>query len=337
MNAKSGTLHGMAGKLPLDRLGHECRGLAGAVGTRMLGSLTGKVVSMTGRLTEYADTGGKAGGGSSGAGLLGSAGKAVKGVFGGKGKGKGKAEGGKTRVTNVIETLDIGAPLSVVYNQWTAFEDYPSFTKKVESVTQESAEELTWKAQVLWSHRTWKSEIIEQVPDERIIWRSQGDKGYVDGAVTFHELTPNLTRVILVLEYHPKGLVEHIGNMWRAQGRRARLEFKHFGRHVMTQAMLHPDEVEGWRGEIHDGEAVEREPDEQEPEDASGGEPEQPGDREADTSDQAAGEPDESGEPGGDDSDQPGGEEPDQPGGGEDGPDGDEAESEAKRLQSQPH
>jgi hypothetical protein len=69
-------------------------------------------------------------------------------------------------------------------------------------------------------------------------------------------LAPNLTRIIVVLEYHPKGLFERTGNLWRAQGRRARLELKHFRRHVMTQTVLHPDDVEGWLGEIRDGEVV---------------------------------------------------------------------------------
>jgi hypothetical protein len=72
--------------------------------------------------------------------------------------------------------------------------------------------------------------------------------------VTFHEVTPDLTRVLLVIVYHPQGLFEKTGNIWRAQGRRIRLELKHFRRHVMTQSVLHPDEIEGWRGEIHDDE-----------------------------------------------------------------------------------
>ena len=171
---------------------------------------------------------------------------------GGKGEGKGK----KFNVINVVETMDVGVPLRLAYNQWTQFEDFPSFMKKVESVEQESDEKLNWKAQVLWSHRTWESTILEQVPDKRIVWRSKGPKGWVDGAVTFHELEPELTRIALVLEYHPQGFFEKTGNLWRAPGRRARLEFKHFRRHVMTQAILHPDEIEGWRGEIRDREVV---------------------------------------------------------------------------------
>ncbi|MBN6057518.1 SRPBCC family protein [Nonomuraea sp. RK-328] len=261
--------------------------LAMALAERALGSITEKLEEMTGRLNDVAEgdgsgllqaitggagasgllgaiAGGKDGGFSPGKMLLKGATKAVTGSIGEKigglfGKGKG-GKGGKRKLklTHIFETIDIGAPIRIVYNQWTKFEDFPTFTKKVESVSQESEEKVSWKAQVFWSHRTWKSTIQEQVPDDRIIWRSEGPKGWVDGAVSFHELAPNLTRVVVVLEYHPQGLFEHTGNLWRAQGRRARLEIKHVARHVMRNVMLHPEEMadEGWRGEIHDGEVT---------------------------------------------------------------------------------
>jgi hypothetical protein len=94
------------------------------------------------------------------------------------------------------------------------------------------------------------------VADSHIVWRSTGAKGHVDGAITFTALGPNSTRVLLVMEYWPKGLFERTGNLWRAQGRRARLEFKHFRRHAMTSAILRQEEIEGWRGEIRDSEVV---------------------------------------------------------------------------------
>jgi uncharacterized membrane protein len=178
----------------------------------------------------------------------------VKQLFGRGGGGKKKL-----KLTNIVEELDVGVPLRLAYDQWTQLEEFPGFMKKVESVERESGEseeKVNWKAQVWWSHRTWESTIIEQVPDDHIVWRSTGAKGYVDGVVTFAELAPNLTRILLVLEYHPQGFFEHTGNLWRAQGRRARLEFKHFRRHVMSHTLLQPDEIEGWRGEIRDGQVV---------------------------------------------------------------------------------
>ncbi|HEV7785003.1 MAG TPA: SRPBCC family protein, partial [Thermoanaerobaculia bacterium] len=177
----------------------------------------------------------------------------VKGLFGG---GKGGGQKKATKATNIVETIDVGVPIQVAYNQWTQFQDFSGFMKKVESVEQESDEKNNWKAQVFWSHRSWEATTQEQVADDHIIWRSKGAKGYVDGAVTFSELAPNLTRISLVMEYHPQGLFEHTGNLWRAQGRRARLEFKHFRRHVMVHSVLKADEIEGWRGEIREGEVV---------------------------------------------------------------------------------
>ena len=241
---------------------------------KALKSVRRTVGDVTERLNDYAERGGDgpglmaavkggeklAEGASPGQALLG-AGTAgpkekISGLFGGGGKGGKGGQGKKLKLINIVESVDVGVPVRVAYNQWTQFGDFPKFMKKVENVDSPSDEKLNWKAQVFLSHRTWESNIIRQIPDERIVWRSKGPKGHVDGAVTFHELAPNLTRILLVLEYHPQGLFERTGNIWRAQGRRARLELKHFRRHVMTQTALHPDEVEGWRGVIEDGKVV---------------------------------------------------------------------------------
>ncbi|MDP9866517.1 MULTISPECIES: SRPBCC family protein [Streptosporangium] len=256
--------------LPIEELTQELRNLAEALGERILSSATEKIGGLTERLTDYAQGGGGGGGGGAlsllgsvvgskhpvAAGLKGAVKMAAGGLMskitgGGKG-GKGK----KLKLTNIVETLDVGASRRLVYDQWTQFQDFPSFTKKVEGVDQQDDQKTNWKAQVFWSHRTWESTIVEQVPDQRIVWRSKGAKGYVDGAVSFHALSPDMTRILVVLEYHPQGLFERTGNLWRAQGRRARLELKHFRRHVMTQTVLHPDDVEGWRGEIRDSKVV---------------------------------------------------------------------------------
>jgi hypothetical protein len=255
-----------------DRLKGEVQNLLGAVRDRAVDSLRQRAGDTVDRLNDYTQGGGGPGlmaaatgaknlaeGKSPGRAMMSAGWTGLKGqvssIFGG-GKGKGGGQGKKLKVTNIVETIDVGVPVRVAYNQWTQFSDFPSFMKKVENVEQESDEELHWRAQILWSHRNWKSTILRQTPDQEIVWRSDGDKGYVDGAVTFHELAPSLTRMVLVLEYHPKGFFEHTGNVWRAQGRRARLELKHFRRHVMTQTLLHPEEIEGWRGVIEDGEVI---------------------------------------------------------------------------------
>ncbi|MFF0816682.1 SRPBCC family protein [Rhodococcus sp. NPDC003318] len=256
--------------------------LAGTVADRAVSTLTNKVGGVTERLSEYAEGSGgtllaavtgarKLAEGKSPLSAVMSAGlvsvkdlaartiENVKDLLTG-GKGKGKS-GKKFKLTNIVEQIDVGVPVQLAYDQWTQFGQFPTFMKKVERVEQVSDEKLAWTAKVFWSRRTWQSTIVDQVPDEHIIWRSRGAKGYINGAVTFHELAPSLTRIVVVLEYHPHGVFEKTGNIWRAQGRRARLELKHFQRHMMTHTALHPEEV-GWRGEIHDGKVVETAPEE---------------------------------------------------------------------------
>jgi hypothetical protein len=157
------------------------------------------------------------------------------------------------KATHILETVDVPVPLRTAYDRWTRLEDFSGFTKGVRGVNKKGDTESEWNVKVGPSSRSWKATVREQVPDDRIVWTSEGAKGSTTGAVTFHALAPSLTRIVLVVEYYPAGFFEKTGNLWRAQGRRMRLDLKHFAR----QVTLHPDEeAEGWRGEIRDGEVV---------------------------------------------------------------------------------
>ncbi|UVI35344.1 SRPBCC family protein [Brevibacterium spongiae] len=177
----------------------------------------------------------------------------VKGLFGGS---SGSGGSGDFKFSNIVETAEVGVPLNVAYNAFTTFEDWPDFMKKVENVERTDDVTLSIKGQAVWSHRTWEATITEQVPDSHIVWESTGEKGYISGSISFHEVAPRLTRIIAVGEYHKQGFMEGVGALWFTVPRRFRLELKFFVRHVMRQIMVDPDSVEGWRGEIRDGELV---------------------------------------------------------------------------------
>ncbi|MEU0283508.1 SRPBCC family protein [Streptomyces sp. NPDC006195] len=171
----------------------------------------------------------------------------VKGLF-----GKGRKGGGKSKSVTIIEDIDVGVPVREAYDQWTQFQEFSTFAKGVVSVEKADDTSSNWKVKVAKSTRSWKANVTEQVPDERITWTTEGAKGTVKGVVTFHAITDNLTRVLLVLEYFPKGLFEKTGNIWRAQGRRARLDLKLYRKFIMMRG----EATDGWRGEIRDGEVV---------------------------------------------------------------------------------
>ncbi|WP_030805614.1 SRPBCC family protein [Streptomyces sp. NRRL F-2799] len=188
----------------------------------------------------------------------------VKGLFG---KGR-KSGGGKSKSVTVVEDIEVGVPVREAYDQWTQFQEFSTFAKGVVSVEKADDTTSNWKVKVAKSTRSWKANVTEQVPDERITWTTEGAKGTVKGVVTFHAITDNLTKVLLVLEYFPKGLFEKTGNIWRAQGRRARLDLKLYRKFIMMRG----EATDGWRGEIRDGDVVVSHEDAIEQEEAEQGE-----------------------------------------------------------------
>ncbi|MPV89962.1 hypothetical protein GB882_14900 [Georgenia ruanii] len=161
------------------------------------------------------------------------------------------------KFNNFVDSFDIGVPVGLAYNQWTTYDQWPNFMKKTERAELDADQgKVKFKGQVFWSHREWETTIKEQIPNKRIVWDSAGPKGHISGAVTFHSLEEDLTRIVVVLEYYPQGFFEKTANMWRAANRRMRLEIKFFIRQVMRDAILHPEDFEGYRAEIHDKEIV---------------------------------------------------------------------------------
>ncbi|MET9713981.1 SRPBCC family protein [Streptomyces rochei] len=227
---------GDGGPSPLGDLKDALGGYLSATGHSLVGKAGERIGGLTERLTDSADGGGSRSSGGSG------------------GRGGSGGSGGSVKATHIMESVDIGVPLRTVYDQWTQLQDFSGFTKGVQSVSPHDEVTSDWTAKIAFSTRSWKATVQEQIPDQRIVWTSEGAKGSTNGVVTFHELAPRLTRVVVVVEYYPAGFFEKTGNLWRAQGRRLRLDLKHFARHVTLRG--EDEELEGWRGEIRDGEVV---------------------------------------------------------------------------------
>ncbi|MGW8666309.1 SRPBCC family protein [Streptomyces niveus] len=284
----------------LERVKEQLSAYVGARGQKLLDSAGGKLTDLSQGLGDGADGGGglldvgkrvlggenpvKALVGEKAGSVKDKAVDSVKNAFGG---GGGKS--GSPKVTNIIEAIDVGKPLRTVYDRWTEIEEFNSFAKGVTDVSQSDEIESDWKLKIAFSNRSWKATVQEQVPDDRIVWTSEGAQGTTHGAITFHELAPSLTRIVAVVEYTPSGFFEKTGNIWRAQGRRLRLDLKHFQRYA---TLTDDEDVEGWRGEIREGEVVrsheegleDDEPEEEEQEE--GEEPEEEADDEYEDEDE---------------------------------------------------
>jgi uncharacterized membrane protein len=170
---------------------------------------------------------------------------------GGEGKSNAGDGTGKGRRMPVQQAVDVAAPIDIVYDQFTQFEDYPKFMHRLESVEQREDETVAFHAKMWGFKRSWEAEIVEQRPDERIVFKSNSGL-MLTGVVTFHDLAERLTRIELNIDVAPSGPVEKIARGTRFIKRAARADLKRFKAFVE----MREDETGAWRGEIQDGEVV---------------------------------------------------------------------------------
>ena len=159
---------------------------------------------------------------------------------------------GKGRRMPVQQAIDVGVPVSVAYNQFTQFEEWPKFMHRVQSVSQEDETHLKFKTKIWLFSREFTAEIEEQRPDERVLWNVTDGITH-HGVATFHELAPRLTRVEINVDVEPSGLIEKSARGMRHVKRAIRADLHRFKAYTMMN-----EEADGeWRGTIEDGEVKE--------------------------------------------------------------------------------
>ena len=148
-------------------------------------------------------------------------------------------------MSTIEQSIEIEAPLTAVYNQWTLFEEFPRFMEGVEEVRQLDDTHLHWVAAFGGSRHEWDAEITEQKPDERVAWRNTDGKDNA-GVVTFHRLDDTHTRVMVQLDFVPEGIKEKIGDALGASDRRVQGDLERFKELIESRGR----ESGTWRGEV---------------------------------------------------------------------------------------
>ena len=147
---------------------------------------------------------------------------------------------------SVIEkSIEIEVPVRTAYNQWTQFEEFPKFMEGVKQVKQIDDKHLHWKAEIGGKEKEWDAEITEQIPDERVAWRSR--TGAMNaGVVTFHRLSEAKSKVMLQLEYDPEGVVENVGDAVGVVSQRVVGDLERFKKYIESRGR----ETGAWRGTV---------------------------------------------------------------------------------------
>jgi len=146
---------------------------------------------------------------------------------------------------HVEKSIEVEAPLSAVYNQWTQFEEFPRFMEGVEEVKQLDDKRLRWRAEIGGKVVEWDAEIFEQIPDQRIAWRSvTGSMN--SGMVNFESVGADRTKVSLKINYKTSGAMEKIGSALGLLSQRIEGDLERFKEFIESRGA----ETGGWRGRI---------------------------------------------------------------------------------------
>ncbi|WP_216893937.1 SRPBCC family protein [Nocardia alni] len=148
-------------------------------------------------------------------------------------------------MSSVNASIDVEAPVSTVYNQWTQFETFPEFMEGVERIEQRDPTHLHWKVRVGPVSRDFDATITEQHPDERVAWKSDSGPTHA-GVITFHRLGDTTTRVTAQLEVDPEGFVENVGDKFGVLDHRVKGDMKRFKHFIENR----PTETGAWRGDV---------------------------------------------------------------------------------------
>ena len=151
-------------------------------------------------------------------------------------------------MASISKDIELDVPVTTAYNQWTQFESFPEFMEGVKEVRQLDAKRLAWHAEIGGKDESWEAEIVDQVPDRRIAWRSITGAPNA-GSVDFEPLDEGRCRLTLMMDYQPQGLTENVGSALGFDDRQVEGDLKRFKEFVESRGV----ESGGYRGQIEGG------------------------------------------------------------------------------------
>src|SRR5581483_10618829 len=113
-------------------------------------------------------------------------------------------------MATIEQSIEVAVPVRTAYNQWTQFEEFPSFMDGVKEVRQLDDTHLHWVVTQDGHTEEFDTEISEQIPDERVAWKTTDGTTHA-GVVTFHRLDETHCKLMVQMEWQPEGVLETLG------------------------------------------------------------------------------------------------------------------------------
>ncbi|MET8413079.1 SRPBCC family protein [Streptomyces sp. NPDC005195] len=138
-------------------------------------------------------------------------------------------------MAQIEKSIEVDVSLRIAYTQWTRFDAFPDFLDGVEEVTYVSEILTHWKTRTDGVEREFDAEITEQIPDERVAWKTVDQPNWA-AVITFEHLDDAKTKITLRLIYTPRGFTEKLGDRLGHVKRRAAGDLKNFKRYIESRS-----------------------------------------------------------------------------------------------------
>ena len=147
------------------------------------------------------------------------------------GGGGGGGSGGKTRRLPIQRWTDVAVPIEAAYKAFNDFDSYPKFMHRVLRVEKDGRNKVRFEEKIWFSRRQWEAQITERRSNDRIVWKTTQGMSH-RGIVSFHKLDPNLTRVMVDMEFEPAGVIEKMASGLRFVKRAVQADLARFKAYV---------------------------------------------------------------------------------------------------------
>jgi len=110
------------------------------------------------------------------------------------------------------KTFEINAPVEVVFDLFSDFEQFPEWMEHIKEVRQTEPRFTRWAAEApLGINVEWEAKTTELEPNRKIAWRTVRGDVEMQGEVTFEETERGATRMHISIAYEPPA--GHLGTL----------------------------------------------------------------------------------------------------------------------------
>ena len=156
----------------------------------------------------------------------------------------------------VEETIEVTVPVRTAYDAWTQFKSFPRFMAGVRRVDQIRPAVTRWVVGAGPVRREVGIEIVEQVPDSHLTWRSLERRPSHRGEVSFRSTAAGTTEITVRVRTEAHGAAGVLAAVPGVARRVVRSGLRQFKTYIEGMG----DANGAWRGTIRNGHVQPMEP-----------------------------------------------------------------------------